>query len=132
MWMRLNSGVTPGTCIRLKSASTMLLVLGARTPNFLRHASWSCDMSVLHEYGTICCALVRAEQAERGEREDRLRHCIGALLEPLVAHVAALLVGAEDRQAGDGDRVDREQDGGQGLLLAHAEDDAGDAGRDRE
>ncbi len=41
MWMRENSAVTPGTPIRLKSGSTIELVLGASTPNFLRHASWS-------------------------------------------------------------------------------------------
>ena len=41
MWMRLNSGTTPGTFIELKSYSTIELVLGARTPNLRRQAAWS-------------------------------------------------------------------------------------------
>src|SRR6478752_3090319 len=123
MWIRLNSGVTPGTCMALKSASTMLLVLGARTPNFLRQASWSCDMSGLHRNGrTVCCAPILAQQAVSSQGKKSLRHCIGPLFEPLMGHVLAVLAGAQSGQREDDDRVDDEQRGGQARSLALGQD----------
>src|SRR6478609_557341 len=113
--MRLNSGVTPGTCIRLKSASTMLLVLGARTPNFLRQASWSWDMSGLHGDGrTVCCAPILAQQAVSSQGKKSLRHCIGPLFEPLMGHVLAVLARAQCGQGEDHNGVHDEQRGREG------------------